>query len=755
MTLPLLAVLFFLSGASALIYQMLWLRLLGLVFGVTVHAATTVFASFMAGLAIGSYGAGRIAPRTRRPLFWFGGAEALIGLAALSTPFGLEALQQTYVSLDARLPDSAPLRTGVRFLMSFALLIVPTAMMGATLPLIVKSSLARSSLPGANFGVLYAANTAGAIGGALTAGFLLIPALGIRRTFLVAVASNLIVAALAGFFGRRGVSGVPRDPTEDTAPRVPPTTVQIVVLLLFALSGFTSLALEVLWFRVNVLILRPTVYAFAIMLAAVLGGIAIGSAAIAPLLKRPWPWVPILAAIELIIASAGLLSFRALQAASSVLERAAWLRAFVPEYVIPLAVTSLVTIFPAMFLMGVAFPIGLHLWAAGAEPSAAPRRIGTFYAFNVCGAIAGSLVGGFLLLPALGSRTTLLVLSGVTAASALALLAVDRSSAPSRRMAIAIAGVALLVAVPIPDPFEVFLQQRFPNQPIVWRREGVQTTVSVHRQGERRIMYLDGLHQASEAGNLVFGHRRIGHLGMAIHSQPRQALVIGLGGGATAGAVSQYSFARVDVVELSPAVVQGAEFFSAINYDVLRRPNVRIRIDDGRSHLMLRTHPYDVIMADIIQPIHAGATNVYSKEYFTLVRDGLTDDGLAVQWVFGTDAEYKMIMRTFLSVFPDATLWGDGSVMIAGKRPLRLASHHFTWKLEVPEVRDALAAIGIRSYEDLLRTYTAGPAEMTRFVGKGPILTDDRPLIEYFLSLPRAAADITTLRGDVRQILAD
>ena len=192
-----------------------------------------------------------------------------------------------------------------------------------------------------------------------------------------------------------------------------------------------------------------------------------------------------------------------------------------------------------------------------------------------------------------------------------------------------------------------------------------------------------------------------------------------------------------------------------MNYNLLNAPNVTVSVDDGRSHLQLSGRHYDVIMADIIQPVHAGAGNVYSAEYFTLVRSALREGGLAVQWVFGTEAEYKMIMRTFLSVFPHATLWADAGVMVGSMTPLRLEHADVEWKFQMPQSRAALEAIGVKSFEDVKGLYTAGDAQMRAFVGEGPILTDDRPAIEYFLELPRKDVDVSHLRSDVAEIIRD
>jgi spermidine synthase len=304
--------------------------------------------------------------------------------------------------------------------------------------------------------------------------------------------------------------------------------------------------------------------------------------------------------------------------------------------------------------------------------------------------------------------------------------------------------------VSINDPFDLFLKLRYPSHKVLWREEGVQATVSINREpGGTLVMTLEGNHQADDAPAMISTHRQIGHLPMVIHPEGRQALVIGLGGGATAGAVALHQGTDVDVVELSQAVVRGARYFSKVNHGVLGRPNVRLRVDDGRNHLLLTDKRYDVITADLILPIYSGSGNLYSAEYFTLVKNALDEDGVALQWVWGTSAEYKTIMRTFLSVFPDVTLWGNGSLMIGSKKRLVLRRADFDWKLEArPE---AMADAGFDSFEKLVASYLAGPDEMRAFVGAGPILTDDLPLVEYFLSLPRdRGVDIRGLRGSVK-----
>ena len=771
--LPFLTTLFFGSGACALVYQVMWLRLLALVFGVTVYAASTVLASFMAGLAIGSYVAGRFAARIRSPLRAFGLLEIGVGVTAFLTPFLLEAVKAVWVAVHPVLPSNLLFITAARFAASFVVLIVPTTLMGATLPVVMQSALVRdrtvSTLgrrslgEGGRIGLLYAINTTGAIAGALVAGFYFVSDVGIAMSFRIAAAANLAIGVLAILAAGR-VSAGDRDEVTPPAAVAPPqhvaaldTATARVVLWTFALSGLLSLALEIIWFRMLVVFLRPTAYAFTIMLAAVLAGIALGSAIATPLLRRQGPWLTVLTVSQMLIGVTAVLSFNPLSRLQTAIERFA--PAFdavgLDPYLGPLVVASLMAMLPTTLLLGFAFPIGLSLWTAGAENPA--RRIGVFYSLNVCGAIAGALVGGFVLLPLLGSRGSLIAASSLAAISGVLLALRQWRVRPN------FAGFAALVgpvafamsAVNAADPFAIAAAQFHRNEQIVWRKEGVQTTVAVHdRRGSNphRILYLDGMHQSDDLPSSAFVHHRIGSLPAHLHPSPRTALVVGLGGGATPGAVARFPDIDVDVVELSGAVVEGSTFFGHINFGLLKRPNVHLRVDDGRNYLLTTNKKYDIITADIILPRHAGAGALYAREYFELVRDALADGGLALQWNGApTETTYKLIMRTFVSVFPHTTLWGDGSLMLGSKQPFTFSASAFEQRRANPQLGDLLEM----NLEALRNSYVAGPREIARWLGPGPILTDDKPVIEYFLALPEndPPVDISGMRGRFEDVL--
>ena len=764
--LPVLSILFFSSGVSALIYQVLWLRLLGLVFGVTIYAASTVWASFMAGLALGSIGAGRFADRVRRPLMWFGVCELLIGATALATPGALGWLQQVYARVYPSLPASLPMMTLARFAIALAVLIVPTALMGATLPLVLKSSTFRTARLGQRIALLYGMNTAGAIVGGLAAGLYLIPGRGIRETFFVAAVLNLCVGLSAILAGRSVVAtgDASDDPVEHDAQRIAVPAMNSrrvhLVLAVFAVSGFTSLAFEVVWFRVLSLFLRPTVYGYALMMAAILGGIAIGSYLVTPLLDRRWKWIAILAGLEIGIGVAAVLSFGLLTKMDAMTAAATPLLSRVmAEWLVYPTMGSLLAIFPTALFMGLAFPIGLRLWAAGGgvRNRTLAERIGIFYSLNLAGAVLGSIAAGFFLLPWIGSQSSLIALGAMSFLSGLILFAASELGGSGRVIAGALGTVLFAAAVAgSPDPFVQFVEQRYRGQRIVWREEGIEATAVVLAAGDELSLTVNGNHQASTSGGQVYVHRSIGHLPMVLHPDARDALVIGLGGGATAGAVSIHDGVEVDVVELSGSVVLGSRYFSGVNYDLFSRPNVHVRVDDGRNFMLLTSRKYDVVTADVIHPIYAGSGNLYSAEYFQLVRRVLKPGGIVVQWVAGTDAEYKTIARTFLSVFPDVTVWRDGTLLVGSVAPLRLRRSDFQRKLQTPGRAQGAADLGLPTFDELLTAYRAGSDDLRAFVGEGPILTDDRPLVEYFLSLPRDRdVDLSLLKGDVRRIVAD
>jgi spermidine synthase len=740
--------LFFVSGIAGLIYQVLWLRRLSLVFGVTVYAASTVLAAFMAGLAIGSAISGRVLKRGWSPLAAFGIAEILVGVTALLSPLLLDAASSIYSIFHSASPDSLGMLTAARLIASFAILAVPTAMMGLTLPLLSAAVSAPGQANGTSISLLYAVNTLGAMSGTLLCGLVLIPAIGIQMSFLLAATLNVGIGVVALLMARR------RQPaTGNRQPAIGNQQSAIgnreaasglaPLFVVVAVSGFASLGLEIVWFRLMLQFVVATTEAFTAMLATVLGGIAIGGLIAAWLLRSSRDRYASLGMVQALtgIAAAGSMTLLLWTVEQGWKTMGLW----------PAVLTA---ILPPSILMGVGFPLALGMAGQRGDSDREhdiARRVGSMYSLNVAGAIAGSLLAGFVLLPRLGSVNALLVLSALFVISGAWLIA-------TRRHWIAL---VILVAAfgwlsrDFPDPFKIAIDRRYGDQLLeFWRHEGAQTAVSVRASEFQHVLYLDGLHQANDQPEMVRLHRAIGHLPMVLHGDPRQVLVVGMGGGATPGAVTQYPNVQVEIVELAEGVRQAARFFTHVNYDLLASPNSTIRIDDGRNFLSLANRRFDVITADIIQPGHAGAGHVYSREYFSLVRDALEDDGVVLQWIGHRPyVEYTLIMRTFLEVFPDATLWYDANFMVGTRRPLRIDPQAIERLRQQPQTRDALDAVGLTGFDVLRSWYTAGPDEMRALVGAGPVLTDDRPLVEYHHWLPRPEAqpplDLSLLKGDI------
>ncbi|MCS6802027.1 MAG: fused MFS/spermidine synthase [Chloroflexota bacterium] len=734
-----------LTGASGLIYQVVWFRTLGLTFGVTVQATSAVLAAFMAGLAIGSLLMARYGGRIANPLRAYAVAEIVIGLAGFASLWALDALQPLYRWFAMTVTDSLPVLTTARFALAFLIMLIPTTLMGATLPLVVKATALRSGFAASHVGLLYAGNTAGAIAGAFFAGFYLIGLSGLTTTTAIAATLNLAVGvAWLGASRGKHAASTERPRAAVSASRdaaFPPPLVGAVVAV-YGLSGFIALAYEVVWVRVLAGIFPGTVYAFTLMLCAILFGIAAGSWLISPLLHRRWNWPLIFAALEGLLGLLGLLSIAVLANAYSI-ERT--VRAFVgqrdPLLGEPwfMAGFGLVALGPAALVMGALFPVAAKIVGTG-HPDAG-RRVGLVYGANVLGAIAGSLAGGLILIPLLGAQRTLWLLAAGNLLAGAAVLAF--APAPLKRKAAfggAAAAVALAAALLTPDLYGTLFATIPWNERTIWYHEGQDATVRVADSlaDGTRVLYINSEHQGTDRGSGLQFHYRLGHLGSLLHPEPRDVLVIGMGVGATPGAAALYPESRVRVVELYPGVVEAARLFRHINYDVHRRPNVAIEVNDGRNFLLLSRQKFDVIQADPILPTNAGAANLYSTDYYKLARSALNDDGLMVQWLTNTlpGAAYRMLLRSFLDAFPYATLWHNGAILVGSPQPIVPDPEAIARKFNHPELRQALAALGYTNASEVLRDFTAGPDDLWAFAGAGPQVTDRFPAVEYIRTVP-------------------
>lgn len=747
-----------LSGAAGLIYQVIWFRVLGLIFGVTVQATSAVLAAFMAGLALGSFATARIADRIRRPLLVYGIVEIAIGVFGLGSLWAFDLIGPIYKALALSLTESPVVLTGIRFALAFGIMLVPTTMMGATLPLVVRSSLLRAGSMSRNVSLLYAANTFGAIAGAFTSAFYLIGLYGITITTAIAAGLNIAVGIVW-----IGVSLAAPKETEAAPPdieaiaelhpseRISPAVARLV-LVVYGISGAIALAYEVVWTRLLAGIFPSTVYAFAIMLCAILAGIAVGSWAINGAIARRANWLLRFAALELALGLAAVLSLtliaQAYRAEGLMRRVLGWtgetLVVNEPWFMLGFAVLCIA---PTAFLMGLAFPVATRLYASGF--SEVGKRVGVIYGVNVLGALAGSLGAGLLLIPLLGAQRTLWLLAIGNALLGLAVLAASPARAAQRlTLATATAGLFVLAAVVTPDVYRTLFSTDPQTTETIWFHEGQDANVRIARDLDGAlVLFTNSAGQNNDSRSEAVFHYQLGLLGPLLHPSPQQVLVVGLGVGQTAGAATVHPGSHVTVVELLPGVIEAAPLFGHVNFGLHQNPDATIVAADGRNYLLLAGQRFDVIESDPIWPTHAGAANLYSADYYRLARQALKDDGIMVQWVDASLPEhaYKMMVRSFYEVFPEATMWYHGTILVGAKGPLRLDYDAIEEKFQDTKLRTVMEDLGIRGVNDVMREFVGRPEEVRAYLGDGPILSDRNPVIEYINSVPSG-----TLGADLR-----
>ncbi|GIW10129.1 MAG: hypothetical protein KatS3mg061_1186 [Dehalococcoidia bacterium] len=756
----LLALTLFLTGASGLIYQVVWFRALGIIFGVTVQATSAVLAAFMAGLALGSLLAARLSDRLASPLRAYALAELGIGLAGFASLWAFDALQPLYRWVALQVTDALPLLTGARFVLAFLIMLVPTTLMGATLPLVVRAGATQGGRTAGWVGLLYASNTAGAVGGAFLAGFFWIGLYGLTVTTALAASFNLLAGVVWLVAGRwvAPIAANSPDRSQPAEPRTPPPLATLV-LGCYALSGFIALAAEVVWTRVLAGIFPGNVYAFTLMLCAILLGIAGGSWLISPWLHRRANWLLVFAGLEALL---GLLLLGSVAALAHAYVIEGWVRQLTGQRDLIvgdigfMAFFGLLAIGPPALVMGALFPVAARIVAAG-RPDVG-RRVGLVYGGNVIGAIAGSLLGGLVLIPLVGAQRTLWLLAAGNLLIAASVLMASPLSLRRKAGVALLGGMAVvLVALATPDLYRTLFTTIPWNEETLWYHEGPDATIRVGaaRRDGTRVLYINSEHQGTDRGSGLDFHYRLGHLGPLLHPAPEKVLVIGMGVGATAGAAALYPGTQVRVVELYPGVVEAARLFRHVNFALHERPNVEIVVNDGRNYLLLTREKFDVIEADPILPTNAGAAVLYSADYYRLARSALKDDGLMVQWLNNSlpGPAYRLLLRSFLDAFPYATLWENGSVLIGSPQPLLVDPQVVAAKFASPEVHRALAQLGYREAGDVLREFTAGPADLWAFAGEGPRVTDRFPAIEYIRTIPYDGTQATPQWGRAARFL--
>jgi len=742
-------VFFLTSGATGLALEVVWTRILGVVFGNTVYAASTVLTAYMLGLALGSAALGSLADRARRPLVLYGLLEIGVGLYALVLPLLAAGTTAVYGWFFRSFEPAFWLLNLVRFGLSVLVLLPPTFLMGGTLPVLARHLGLRHRQPGREVGYLYGANTLGAVVGCFLAGFVLLEALGVRGTLLTAGAVALCVGLLAVVLGRR--SEAPTEPAQpslqsDAARKAAPLpkSTHGLLLIAFGLTGFCALACEVLWTRVLIFVLTCSVYSFATMLTAFLSGIAVGSLLssrfLVPRARRGVLWF---GAIEVLVGLSILGSIYLLAALNRIdlrlAEHLRWGGQW--QAVLTRFGDAFGVLFVPALLMGAAFPMVTKSCLRG--KALVGRQVGRIYAANTVGCLLGSFAAGFLLLPALGTPRAMLLVASVNLAVAVALLWHGGMRSVLARALIAPPVAAVVVAAFLGTPADVFHKTinayHHPSR-IAFLEEHATGTVAVHNlpNGERLIS-VDGVNVAGLDFMLRSTQKLQGYIPLCLHPDPQRVVQIGFGSGETTRVGLEFGVRDYTIVEICPAVFDAGRHFEEINHGSYRDPRLRKIIMDGKNFALLTGERFDVVMNDSTYPGSSGSSALYTVDHFRNCRRLLTDGGLLSCWVplDLRPRELRMILKSFQAVFPHCSFWvasnclNKHALILGTLSPLRIDFARVRSAMSGPHVAADLRAIAIHDVYDLLDCHVYDAAVIRRLTRNDPLNSDDRPRLEF------------------------
>lgn len=765
--------LFFVSGATSLAYQLLWMRDLQLVFGTSTFAVSTLLASFMVGLAAGGFAISRFADRILRPLAVYGVLELCIGIYALIFPFLLESITPLYLAVWRSLEPGPVLFGFVQFGLVSMLLLLPTAAMGATLPLLARLATLRLGAAGERVGTLYSVNTFGAVAGIGICGFLLIPQFGIHRTTVMVAAANLALGLVAVYFQRHVTvsAATVEDDLQITEAKTP---LIVAVYVAVGLAGFSALVYEVAWTRLLALMLGSSAYSFSVMLIAFLGGIALGGkigGRVADRMIRTGGRTRVMLTFAVIEIGIAMCAYTTMYLYAKL---PFWYVLLFDQFGVQenpqaiwwvsLLLAGLVMILPAV-LMGMHFPVAVRAMVGSGKNLGRP--VGTVYGVNALGGAAGAFVAGFVLLPNLAIQGTIVVAvaSGLVAASVLVMF----SSGKQRRRWLLVPPIALLAIAflivgqrPPWNPLlmtagmyhyvskledhsrEGVLRYSVDLYDLVYYEEGLSSVVTVaqNRGSSHRWLAINGKVDASTTDDMPT-QVLLSLLPMQFVEQPENVLVIGLASGVTAGAASLVQEVRqLQIVELEPAISRAARYFEDWNHAVLSDSRVDVVHNDGRNHLLLaEPDSYDIVISEPSNPWISGVSNLFTREFLELGKSRLKPGGVWSQWVpiYGMDSrDLRSILKTFGDVYAHvavyATIHSADLVLIGSEQPLPPADLSAMRLLERTAVAGELRRVGVNSAVDLVSLYVMDQTGIAAMSDGIPFNTDDNMYIEFSTS---------------------
>jgi len=749
----------FFTNLLSLSCQILWLRKISFLFGSTAAVFSTVVSVFLLGLALGALAAGRAADRSGRPWRLLGSIEVVLGVyCVLSLPI-FEAARRFFLAVFPG--DLAPLPAALaKFLVVLVTMLAPTFAIGGVFPLAVRLYGRDLGHVGRDLSLIYGLDTLGAATGALLAGFLLVPKIGLSAsTWLLGVAAaglGLLILMRSGKREKQATNGLGAAvPAELDSTAGSPRRLGIL-LAAFFLTGGAALLLETGWNRFFSLLNGTHIYSTSTILAGFLAGMGLGSLVMAKRIDRLREPFAAVAYLYAIIALCGMLVFR-----SADLFTRAYFRIFAWSggyYAFQLAICLLIglTVLLATLAMGATFPLVARLTTrAGAERGTAAGRV---FFVNTLGAVLGAFLAEFLLLPAWGFAGLMLSTLAVYGVAACVFLAF--SPGPKRLLhagacAVLLAGAVLLS--PVVTRFEMPYQglyyhglrggslKRYRDETralrLVVQRQGFYGQVAVVRSGRYLLLKHNGKTDASTGARDSRTQVLLGHLPMLFHPNPRRVLAIGLGGGITLRALAHHPEpAEITVVEIDPLVVDVARHqFGIYNDHALEDSRVRVVTNDGRNFIDGTNEHYDVISSEPPDIWVAGVSGLFTQEFYRSAAAHLSAGGILCQWapLYEMEKEdFRVMLHTLTSVFPNVTFWriGDDVVLIASREPFQLELSELVRRLRSPALARDFTAIGLtmRGVIDLINSPVVRPEEVPAFLGQVDTLNlDDKPVLEF------------------------
>ncbi len=768
---------FFLSGVAGLIYEVLWSRYLALALGGTGQAQIIILSTYMGGLALGAWLFGNRADTTADPLKLYVGLELGIGLLGAIYPRLFEPVRSLFVGT-IKMLGLSPVAWHLSAILACALsILLPTTLMGGTLPVLGKYLIRNRSDIGRRIAGLYYLNSLGAVFGSLWAGFWLIRVAGLEMSMVTAASLNFLVAGtvwiLSKIGGTAGTSAEPEPDEDRSKPELqiakgePTATNRVILIALSAitLSGFASMIYEVCWIRLMTLVLGSSSFSFALMLSAFISGITLGSFLLS-LKRSDGGYYGILGWSELAIGSSALLTILIYQRLPVVLNQ--WRTSLVrEEYAYPIYQCGVfvlcfsVMVVPTVF-MGMTLPAASRVASQGLKTLGG--KIGDVFALNTIGTLFGAAVAGFFLLPSIGVKNAILVAVTMNLVLGLAILWTDpalfRSGLlrPPSALALTVAGlisytifssgwdIRFLTAGTYRSRRRIesfaHFRREISRRELLYYRDGADASIAVSsdkdpRKGHVLALLINGKADASNDTDMVT-QVMLGHLPMLIHPKPENVLVVGLGAGVSAGAATLYDPRRVDCVELIPEVVEAARHFHEYNHDVVDNPKVKIVVQDAKTFLQMAPDSYDVIINQPTNLWITGVAGLFTREYYEACREKLRPGGMFELWIQCYDIQdvsMFSILNTFHEVFPYSTIFNLSSADIAvigSTEPFKPDFPRMKDLLDLPGVSAELAPFGIRDLLPILsmqmaaKNLTPGP-----HVTLGGMNSDFFPTLEF------------------------